>query len=65
MKLNFLERMYQEYNELDSKVNEPVLLRKVLDKKEKGTFNYSIWYMKNYREVLNNRINYTKEKYKL
>lgn len=65
MKLDFLERMYQEYNELDTKIIklEKALKTKQLDRQEKELLINQYEHMKVYREVLNQRINYTKEKY--
>lgn len=65
MKLDFLSRMYQEYNELDTKIIklEKALKTKELDKREKELLISQKEHMKAYREVLNQRINYTKEKY--
>lgn len=66
MKLDFLERMYQEYNQLDDKIIklEKALKTKELDKREKELLINQKEHMKAYRETLNQRINYTKEKYK-
>jgi hypothetical protein len=66
MKFDFLSRMYQEYNELDTKIIklEKALKTKELDKREKELLINQKEHMKSYREVLNRRINYTKEKYK-
>lgn len=66
MKLDFLVRMYQEYNQLDTKIInlEKALKTKKLDKREKELLINQKEHMKAYREVLNQRINYTKEKYK-
>ena len=66
MKLDFLVRMYQEYNELDTKIIklEKVLKTKDLDKREKELLINQKEHMKAYRVVLNQRINYTKEKYR-
>lgn len=65
MKLDFLVRMYQEYNQLDDKIIklENALKTKELDKREKELLISQKEHMKAYREVLNQRINYTKEKY--
>nr|DAS24863.1 MAG TPA: hypothetical protein [Caudoviricetes sp.]DAW49572.1 MAG TPA: hypothetical protein [Caudoviricetes sp.] len=65
MKLDFLSRMYQEYNELDTKIIklEKALKTKELDKREKELLISQKEHMKAYREILNKRINYTKEKY--
>ncbi len=65
MKLDFLDRMYQEYNELDTKIIklEKALKTKQLDRREKELLINQYEHMKVYREVLNQRINYTKEKY--
>lgn len=65
MKLDFLSRMYQEYNELDTKIIklEKALKTKEVDKREKELLINQKEHMKAYREVLNQRINYTKEKY--
>lgn len=65
MKLDFLSRMYQEYNELDTKIIklEKALKTKELDKREKQLLINQYEHMKAYREALNQRINYTKEKY--
>lgn len=65
MKLDFLDRMYQEYNELDTKIIklEKSLKTKQLDRREKELLINQYEHMKVYREVLNQRINYTKEKY--
>ena len=66
MKLDFLERMYQEYNQLDDRIIklEKALKTKELDKREKELLINQKEHMKAYREVLNQRINYTKGKYK-
>ena len=65
MKLDFLVRMYQEYNQLDDKIIklEKALKTKELDKREKKLLINQKEHMKAYRETLNQRINYTKEKY--
>ena len=65
MKLDFLDRMYQEYNELDTKIIklEKALKTKPLDRREIELLINQKEHMKAYREVLNQRINYTKEKY--
>lgn len=65
MKLDFLVRMYQEYNQLDDKIIklEKALKTKELDKREKELLINQYEHMKAYREVLSQRINYTKEKY--
>ena len=66
MKTDYLSRMYQEYNELDTKIIklDKALRTKQLDKREKELLINQKEHMKSYREVLNQRINYTKEKYK-
>lgn len=66
MKFDFLDRMYQEYNQLDDRIIklEKALKTKELDKREKELLINQKEHMKFYREVLNQRINYTKEKYK-
>jgi hypothetical protein len=66
MKFDFLDRMYQEYNQLDDKIIklEKALKTKPLDKREKELLINQKEHMKSYREILNQRINYTKEKYK-
>ena len=65
MKLDFLERMYQEYNELDTKIIklEKALKTKPLDRREIELLVNQKEHMKAYREILNKRINYTKQKY--
>lgn len=65
MKSDYLSRMYQEYNQLDDKIIklEKALKTKELDKREKELLINQYEHMKAYREVLNQRINYTKEKY--
>lgn len=65
MKLDFLDRMYQEYNELDTKIIklEKALKTKPLDRREIELLVNQKEHMKAYREVLNKRINYTKQKY--
>lgn len=65
MKTDYLSRMYQEYNQLDDKIIklEKALKTKELDKREKELLISQYEYMKGYREILNKRINYTKEKY--
>ena len=65
MKLDFLDRMYEEYNALDTKIIklEKALKTKELDKREKELLINQYEHMKAYREILNKRINYTKEKY--
>lgn len=64
-KIDFLERMYQEYNQLDDKIIklEKALKTKELDKREKELLINQYEHMKAYREILNKRVNYTKEKY--
>ena len=64
-KIDFLDRMYQEYNELDTKIIklEKALKTKPLDRREKELLINQKEHMKAYREVLNQRINYTKQKY--
>lgn len=66
MESDYLSRMHQEYNELDTKIIklEKALKTKELDKREKELLINQKEHMKAYREVLNQRINYTKEKYK-
>lgn len=66
MELDYLSRMYQEYNQLDDRIIklEKALKTKELDKREKELLINQKEHMKAYREVLNQRINYTKEKYK-
>lgn len=66
MKLDFLVRMYQEYNQLDDRIIklEKALKTKELDKREKELLINQKEHMKAYREILNQRINYAKEKYK-
>lgn len=66
MGLDYLSRMYQEYNQLDDRIIklEKALKTKELDKREKELLINQKEHMKAYREVLNQRINYTKEKYK-
>lgn len=66
MGLDYLSRMYQEYNQLDDRIIklEKALKTKELDKREKELLINQKEHMKSYREVLNQRINYTKEKYK-
>lgn len=65
MKLDFLDRMYQEYNQLDERIIklEKALKTKPLDRREKELLINQKEHMKAYREVLNQRINYTKQKY--
>lgn len=65
-KIDFLDRMYEEYNALDTKIIklEKALKTKELDKREKELLINQKEHMKAYREILNQRINYTKEKYK-
>lgn len=65
MKFDFLDRMYQEYNQLDDRIIklEKALKTKELDKREKELLINQKEHMKAYRETLNQRINYTKEKY--
>ena len=65
MKFDFLDRMYQEYNQLDDRIIklEKALKTKELNKREKELLINQKEHMKAYREVLNQRINYTKEKY--
>lgn len=66
MESDYLSRMYQEYNQLDDRIIklEKALKTKELDKREKELLINQKEHMKSYREVLNRRINYTKEKYK-
>lgn len=65
MKLDFLDRMYQEYNQLDERIIklEKALKTKPLDRREIELLVNQKEHMKAYREVLNQRINYTKQKY--
>lgn len=65
MKLDFLDRMYQEYNQLDERIIklEKALKTKPLDRREIELLINQKEHMKAYREVLNQRINYTKQKY--
>lgn len=67
MKFDFLDRMYQEYNQLDDRIIklEKALKTKELDKREKELLINQYEHMKAYREVLSQRINYTKGKYNL
>ena len=64
-KIDFLEKMYEEYNSLDTKIIklEKALKTKPLDRREKELLINQKEHMKAYREVLNQRINYTKQKY--
>lgn len=64
-KIDFLDRMYQEYNQLDERIIklEKALKTKPLDRREKELLINQKEHMKAYREVLNQRINYTKQKY--
>lgn len=66
MESDYLSRMYQEYNQLDDRIIklEKALKTKSLDRREKELLINQKEHMKSYREVLNRRINYTKEKYK-
>ena len=63
-KIDFLDRMYQEYNQLDDRIIklEKALKTKELDKREKELLINQKEHMKAYREILNQRINYTKKK---
>jgi hypothetical protein len=65
MKTDYLSRMYEEYNQLDVKIIklEKALKTKELDKREIELLISQKEHMKAYREVLNQRINYTKQKY--
>ena len=65
MKTDYLSRMYQEYNQLDERIIklEKALKTKPLDRREKELLINQKEHMKAYREVLNQRINYTKQKY--
>ena len=64
-KIDFLEKMYEEYNSLDTKIIklEKALKTKELDRREKELLINQKEHMKAYREILNKRINYTKQKY--
>ena len=64
-KIDFLDRMYQEYNQLDERIImlEKALKTKPLDRREIELLINQKEHMKAYREVLNQRINYTKQKY--
>lgn len=64
-KIDFLEKMYEEYNSLDTKIIklEKALKTKPLDRREIELLINQKEHMKAYREVLNQRINYTKQKY--
>lgn len=66
MESDYLSRMYQEYNQLDDRIIklEKALKTKELGKREKELLINQKEHMKAYREILNQRINYTKEKYK-
>lgn len=52
-KIDFLERMYQEYNQLDDKIIklEKALKTKPLDRREKELLINQYEHMKAYREV--------------
>lgn len=65
MESDYLSRMYQEYNQLDDRIIklEKALKTKSLDRREKELLINQKEHMKAYRAVLNQRINYTKEKY--
>nr|DAS83772.1 MAG TPA: hypothetical protein [Caudoviricetes sp.] len=64
-KIDFLEKMYEEYNSLDTKIIklEKALKTKPLDRREIELLINQKEHMKAYREILNKRINYTKQKY--
>lgn len=64
MKFDFLDRMYQEYNQLDDRIIklEKALKTKQLDRREKELLINQKEHMKAYREVLNRRINFYKKK---
>ena len=64
-RIDFLDKMYQEYNALDTKIIklEKALKTKPLDRREIELLINQKERMKAYREVLNQRINYTKQKY--
>ena len=64
-RIDFLDRMYEEYNQLDDRIIklEKALKTKPLDRREKELLINQKEHMKAYREVLNQRINYTKQKY--
>ena len=64
-KIDFLDRMYEEYNQLDERIIklEKALKTKPLDRREIELLINQKEHMKAYREVLNQRINYTKQKY--
>ena len=58
MKLDFLERMYQEYNQLDERIIklEKALKTKPLDRREIELLINQKEHMKAYREVLGEEI---------
>ena len=62
-KIDFLDRMYQEYNQLDERIIklEKALKTKPLDRREIELLINQKEHMKAYREVLNKRINYTND----
>lgn len=64
MKFDFLDRMYQEYNQLDDRIIklEKALKTKQLDRREKELLINQKEHMKGYRELLNRRINFYKKK---
>lgn len=64
-KIDFLDRMYEEHNQLDDRIIklEKALKTKPLDRREIELLINQKEHMKAYREVLNQRINYTKQKY--
>lgn len=66
-KIDFLDRMYQEYNQLDDRIIklEKALKTKQLDRREKELLINQYEHMKAYRELLNRRINFYKKKHKL
>lgn len=66
MDLSFIDKLNQEYNELDKRIIklERFMRNNQVDKQEKIYLLSQLEYMKNYREVLNKRYNYSVKKYR-
>ena len=61
-----LDELYREYNRLDIKIMQMQknFKERDIERQERQLLITQLEYMKGYREILNRRINYTKEKYK-
>lgn len=60
-----LDELYREYNRLDIKIMQMQknFKERDIERQERLLLITQLEYIKSYREVLNQRINYTKQKY--